>query len=179
MWKYILIGLALVVIIFLVAVAMQPSEFRVTRTATVSAPSAKVFEQVNELRKWEAWSPWERKDPNMKKTYEGPPAGPGAIFRWAGDKNVGEGNLTITESRLPDFVRVKLQFLKPFPGTSDAEFTFKPEGERTLVTWSMVSGCNLVAKAFHLFVDMDKMLGTDFEKGLAGIKTVLETPAAK
>src|SRR4029450_3509072 len=118
----ILVGLAALVVLLVVVVALQPSEFRITRTATVAAPASAVFAQVNDFHKWEAWSPWAKLDPNAKNTFEGPSAGEGACFRWAGNKNVGEGSMTITESRPNDLIRIRLEFLKPFAATNATEF---------------------------------------------------------
>jgi uncharacterized protein YndB with AHSA1/START domain len=174
MLKKILIALAVIVAVFAVIVAMQPPEFRVARTATISAPPAAVFAQVNDLHKWEAWSPWAKLDPAMKKTYEGAPAGTGAVHTWAGNNDVGEGRMTIVESRPNELIRFKLEFLKPFTATNTAEFSFKPEGNQTVVTWSMTGENNFIAKALHLFMNMDKMVGGDFEKGLAQMKSVAE-----
>jgi uncharacterized protein YndB with AHSA1/START domain len=173
----ILIGVAAVVVVFVVVVALQPAKFRVTRTATVSAPPALVFEQVNGLRNWEPWNPWLKLDPAAKSTYEGPSEGNGAISRWAGNKNVGEGSMTIIESRPTDLIRLRLDFLKPFKGTSTAEFTFKPDGDKTIVTWSMDGQNNFIAKAMHLFINMDKMIGGQFEQGLASLAAVAEANA--
>jgi len=170
----VLIALAVIVLAFVVFVATRPSEFRVVRSATIAAPAPAVFVQVNDLRKWEAWSPWAKRDPQMKQTYEGAPAGTSAITSWAGNNEVGEGRMTITESRPSDLIRIKLEFFKPFAATNTAEFTFKPEGNQTAVTWSMTGQNNFIAKAVHLFMDMDKMVGKDFEAGLANLKTVTE-----
>jgi len=174
MLAIILIALAAIVIVFVAVVAMQPAEFRVVRSATITAPASAAFAQVNDFHHWEAWSPWAKRDPTMKQTYEGSPAGTGAIYTWAGNKNVGEGRMTLTESRPNDLIRIKLEFLKPFKATNTAEFTFKPEGNQTAVTWSMSGRYNFIVKAFHLFINMDKMIGGDFEKGLASIKSVVE-----
>jgi len=174
MLKKILIALAVIVIVFVAVVALQPSEFRVARTATISAPAPAVFAQVNDFHNWNAWSPWAKLDPAMKQTYEGAPAGTGAISTWTGNKDVGEGRMTITESRPSELVRIKLEFVKPFRATNTAEFTFKPEGDQTIVTWSMAGKNNIMAKAFGLFMNMDKMVGGDFEKGLARMKSVVE-----
>jgi hypothetical protein len=174
MLKIILIALAVIIIVFVIIVAMQPSEFRVTRSATISGPRSAVFAQVNDFHKWEAWNPWGKIDPAMKQTYEGAPAGTGAVYTWAGNKEAGEGRMTITESRPNDLIRIKLEFFKPFRATNTAEFTFKPEGNQTVVTWSMTGENNFMAKAFHLFINMDKMVGGQFEKGLASMKSVAE-----
>jgi Polyketide cyclase / dehydrase and lipid transport len=156
----ILIALAIIVVVFVVIVALQPSEFKVVRSTTISAPAPAAFAQVNDFHKWEAWNPWGKLDPTMKQAYEGAPAGTGAIYTWSGDNEVGEGRMTITESR-PS-------------ATNTAEFTFKPEGNQTAVRWSMTGNNNFMAKAVHLFMNMDKMVGGQFDKGLASMKSVVE-----
>ncbi|MBI3191328.1 MAG: SRPBCC family protein [Pedosphaera parvula] len=177
MLKIILIALPAVIIVFLIVVAMQPSEFRVARSATIAAPPETVFSHVNELKKWEAWSPWAKLDPNAKSTFSGPPAGVGAVMAWAGNNQVGEGRMTITESRPSETVRFKLEFFKPMAGVCTAHFTFKPEGQQTTVTWTMEGTNNFIAKAISLFMNCDKMVGGQFEKGLASMKAVVETAA--
>jgi polyketide cyclase/dehydrase/lipid transport protein len=179
MAKKILITIGVIVVVFLIVVALQPAEFRVVRSANMSAPPAVVFAQVNDFHKWGVWSPWEKLDPALKRTYEGPSEGTGAIYRWAGNNQVGEGSMTITESRPSDLIRIKLEFLKPFASTADTEFTFKPEGNQTAVTWSMAGKNNFMAKAMCLFMNMDKMVGGQFEQGLAQMKSLAETTAAK
>ena len=144
---------------FVLIVATRPANFRVTRTTVIAAPAEAVFVQVNELRKWEAWNPWGKIDPAMKLTYEGPASGAGAAYAWVGNNDVGEGRMTITESQPNERVQCKLEFFKPMTGTSTAEFTFKPEGNQTRVTWSMSGKNNFIAKAFCLFVSMDKIIG--------------------
>ena len=176
MLKKILLALAVIIIVFLFVVALQPAEYRVIRNATVSAAPPIVFDQVNDLHKWEAWSPWAKLDPAVKNTFEGPPAGTGAVFAWAGNKKVGEGRMTITESRTNDLIRLRLEFIKPFASTALTEFTFKPEGNQTAVTWSMAGRNNFISKAFCLFMNMDKMIGGDFERGFANLKSVIEAP---
>lgn len=172
-----LIGLAVVIAVLVVVVATRPSEFRIARTATIAAPAPVVFAQVNDFRKWEAWNPWGKIDPAMKRGYEGAPAGVGAIYTWAGNSEVGEGRMTLAESRPSELIRIEMEFLKPLRGTSTAEFRFQPEGDRTTVTWSMVGQNTFIAKAVHLVVDMDRMVGGQFEKGLAEMKSVSEAAA--
>lgn len=169
----ILIVLAVLIIVFVIIVALRPDEFVVTRSASIPAPPAAVFAQVNNLHNWQAWSPWAKLDPAAKNSFEGPPAGTGAIFRWAGNKQVGEGSMTITDSRPNDLVRFKLEFLKPFANTCVADFTFKPEGGQTRVTWSMSGKNNFMFKAVGLFMDCDKMVGAQFEQGLENLKSVI------
>lgn len=170
----ILIVVALLIIVLVIIIALQAPSYSVTRRATIAAPPPTVFAQVNDFHNWEAWSPWAKLDPSMKQSFQGAPSGTGAMYSWVGDKKVGEGRMTITESRLSDLVRIKLEFIKPFASTADTEFTFKPDGGQTAVTWSMSGQKNFMAKAFGLFVSMDKMIGGDFEKGLAQMKTVVE-----
>jgi hypothetical protein len=177
MLKKILIAVAAVIAVFLIVVALQPGEFRVARSAAISAPPPVLFEQVNDLRKWEAWNPWGKIDPAMKQSFEGPPSGTGAIYKWAGNSEVGEGRMTITESRPNELVRLNLEFFKPMAGTSTAEFAFKPQGNQTEVTWSMTGKNNFIGKAMCLFMSMDKMIGEQFEKGLADMKAIAEGAA--
>lgn len=173
LWK-ILIAVAVIVIGLAVVVALQPASFRVTRTATMSAPPAAVFAQVNDFHNWVAWSPWEKLDPGMKRSYEGAPSGAGAMYAWSGNSQVGEGRMTVTESRPSNLIRIKLDFEKPFRAINIAEFTFEPRGEQTAVTWTMTGRKNFVAKAIHLVMSMDKMIGGAFEQGLAQMKAVVE-----
>ena len=171
---YILIAIAVIIIGLIVLVVIQPTDFRVVRTATVSAPASDVFAQVNDFHKWEAWSPWAKIDPAMKQTYEGAPAGTGASYAWNGNNQVGEGRMTITESRPSDLIRIKLDFFRPFAATNQAEFTFKPDGKQTVVSWSMTGKRNFMFKAMGLFMSMDKMIGGQFEKGLASMRAIVE-----
>lgn len=174
MLKKTLIGIAAVVAILVVVIALQPADFKVSRTATMAAPPAAPFAEVNDFRKWQAWSPWAKLDPKMKVGFEGPPSGTGAINTWAGNGDVGKGRATIVESRPGELVRMKLEFFEPFAATSTAQFTFKPEGAGTAVTWTMEGKNNFVGKAIGLFMDCDKMVGGQFEKGLAGMKAIVE-----
>ena len=174
MIKKILIGLAAIVVVLVVIIALQPSTYHVERSATMNAPAPAVFAQVNDFHKWNAWSPWAKIDPAMKQTFDGAPAGNGAGYAWVGNSEVGEGRMTITESHPSDLVKIKLEFIKPFAATSNTVFTFKPEGNQTKVTWAMDGDKNFIAKAFHLVMNIDKMVGGDFEKGLAQMKAVTE-----
>ena len=173
----ILLAIAFIAILVFVIIAGRPDEFVVSRSAKISAPPEKVFPHVNNLRAWEAWSPWAKLDPNAKSTFDGPAAGVGAVMAWDGNKKVGAGRMAILESSPSGLIRLKLEFFKPFKATNTAEFTFKPEVNQTVVTWSMSGKNNFFFKAFSLFVDCDKMVGKDFEKGLASLKTVAETAA--
>jgi uncharacterized protein YndB with AHSA1/START domain len=174
MLRKILIVLVLILIVFVIVVATRPANFRVTRSDSIAAPAELVFAQVNDFHKWDAWSPWAKLDPAMKQTHEGAPAGTGAIYSWAGNKKVGEGRMTITESRPNELIRIKLEFLKPFAAVNTTEFTFTPVGDQTAIDWSMTGTNNFMAKAFCMFMSMDKMIGGDFEKGLAQMKSIAE-----
>ena len=179
MIKKVLLAVLVIIVVFVIIVATRPGAFRVTRSATIAAPADVVFAQVNDLHKWEAWSPWAKLDPNAKITFEGPVAGVGAGYTWAGNSQVGEGRMTISESRANELIRFNLEFLKPMQMKNAAEFTFKTEGKQTAVTWSMSGTNGFIGKAFSLFVNCDKMVGPDFEKGLAQLKTVSEAAAPK
>jgi uncharacterized protein YndB with AHSA1/START domain len=175
MLKKTLIVIAVILVVFLIIVATRPADFRIARSVTIAAPPPVVFAQVNDFRKWEPWNPWGKIDPAMKQTYEGPSAGKGASYSWVGNKDVGEGRMTITESRPTDLVVINLEFIKPFAAVNTTEFTFKPEGNQTTVTWTMTGQNNFMAKAMCMFMNMDKMVGGQFEKGLAAMKSIAES----
>lgn len=180
MLKKILIGLAVVVIGFFGYAATRPSEYHVERSAGIAAPAEIVFSQIGDLRKWAAWSPWEQLDPNMKKTFEGPDHGVGASYAWQGNDQVGKGKMTIAKEEPPRLIGIRLEFIEPFASVADTTFTLTPNSsEQTKVTWAMDGKNNLVGKAFGIFMDMDKMVGSDFEKGLAQLSAVSETEAKK
>ena len=174
MLTYIIIGIAVFVVLFIIIVASRPSEFTAARSAKISAPPEKIFPHVNDLHKWEAWSPWAKLDPNAKHLYEGAPSGVGAVMSWEGNCQIGVGRMAITESHPSELVRFRLDFQKPMKATNLAEFTFKPDGGQTLVTWSMSGKNNFLMKAFGLFMNCDKMIGSQFDKGLASLKSLAE-----
>jgi uncharacterized protein YndB with AHSA1/START domain len=159
---------------FVVFVSQRPDKFSVTRSATINAPPRAVFEQINDLHKWEAWSPWAKLDPNAKHSYGGAPLGPGASMSWDGNAKVGAGRMTITESRQDERIRLKLEFKRPFESTSSVEFSFAEAGGATTVAWSMSGTHSFFAKAISLFMNCDKMIGGQFEKGLANLKAIAE-----
>jgi hypothetical protein len=177
MLKFILLGLVAVLAILAVVISLRPEDFRVSRSATIAAPAPVVFEQVNDLHKWDAWSPWAKVDPNAKQTFGGPAAGVGSSFHWSGNNQVGEGTMTITESRPNELVRMNLEFVRPFKGTNTVDFTFQPQAGQTLVTWTMTGKNNFIGKTIGLFMDCEKMCGDQFEKGLADIERVAEAKA--
>jgi len=177
MLKKILAVLVVLVAAFAVYVALQPNDFRVERTATIAAPAPDVFAQVNDLHKWDAWSPWAKLDPNAKVGFEGPPAGKGAVFTWSGNDEIGEGRMTVVESRPNELVDIDVAFTKPFEGSSNSRFDFKPEGNQTVVTWSMGGPQNFFMKAMCIVFNGKKMMGGEMEKGLAQLKAVAENSA--
>lgn len=177
MRKTLLIALAVVVClvaVFLLVVAMQPSEFRVTRSATIAAPPPDVFPHINNLRKWNEWSPWAELDPNAEDSFEGPDEGEGAVLRWAGNEEVGEGSMTITESRPYELVAMRIEFVKPYEDACDTTFKLEGDGDQTRVTWDMQGQNNFIAKAMCLFMDIDEMVGGQFEQGLANLSRAVE-----
>jgi carbon monoxide dehydrogenase subunit G len=174
MLKKILIALVAIIAVFLIVVALQPSEFKVERTAMISASPAAVFEQVNDFHKWDAWSPWAKLDPNAKVTFEGPPSGTGTIMTWDGNDKVGQGKMTLTESKPDELVKINVEFVKPFEGSAISQFGFKPDGDKTAVTWSMESHHNFLAKAMCLVFNGRKMMEGEMDKGLANLKSVVE-----
>ena len=178
MLKIILIVIVLAVVGLLVYAAMQPEDFRIERSTTVKAPPEQIYPLIADLRAWGPWSPWEKKDPAMKRTFSGPDSGVGAAYGWEGDKNVGTGKMTILEATPPGKVVIKLEFLKPIAATNTAEFTLQPDHGSTTITWSMTGKSNFLAKVMCVFMNMEKMVGPDFEAGLAGLKAIAEKPAA-
>jgi hypothetical protein len=174
MFIKILIGLLIVLGLVAMLIASRPSAFRVTRSMSIAAAPSAIFPLVNDFRNWPDWSPWDKFDPNMTKTYEGPPKGVGAVYRWSGNKHVGEGSTTITESKPNELVRMRLQFVRPFRCDNPVEFRFQPAGNETLVTWSMTGDYNFVTKAMGLVVNMDKMTGDQFTEGLTNLKRIAE-----
>ncbi|MGH7782831.1 MAG: SRPBCC family protein [Candidatus Binatia bacterium] len=178
MIKKVILGILAVILIVIVAfcalVAMQPADYKISRSTTVNAPPEKIFEQVNDFHNWEAWSPWAKLDPTMKTTYSGPGSGQGASYSWVGNSQVGEGKMTITESSPGQHIKIDLEFIKPWQATNDTEFMFKPNGDKTDVTWTMSGHNNFAGKAFGLVMNMDEMIGGDFDKGLAQLKTIAE-----
>ena len=179
MLKKIGLGLVAVVVLFLIVVATRPGEFRYERSAAINAPPDAVFPLVNDFHNWNGWSPWDKLDPNLKRTYEGPAQGVGAMYGWTGNDDVGEGRMTITDAKANESIKIKLEFIRPFAAVNDTEFTFKPEGAGTKVSWVMSGKNNFMSKAFGLFVDVEEMIGKDFDKGLAQMKQLGEAEAAR
>jgi len=169
----------IVVIVVLIAAllavaAMKPDTFRVQRAASIKAPPGKIFPLINDFHNWTSWSPWEKMDPAMKRTHSGAPSGKGAVYEWEGNKKVGSGRMEITDTAPSSRVSLKLDFLRPFEAHNTTDFTLEPQGDSTNVTWAM-SGPNLfMGKVMSVFISMDKMVGKDFEAGLANMKSLAE-----
>ena len=174
MLKIVGIGLAVILAGILIVAAMRPDTLRVQRAASIKAPPEKVFALINDLRAWRNWSAYETKDPAMKRSLSGPESGKGAVYAWEGNGEVGSGRMEISESTPPSEIRIKLHFLKPFEAHHVAEFHLKPTGGATDVTWVMHGPANYLSKVMGLFFDMDKMIGRDFEAGLANLKALAE-----
>jgi uncharacterized protein YndB with AHSA1/START domain len=173
-FAYIAAAVVVVVAGILIYAATRPDTFRVERTATVKAPPEKVFALINDLRSWSLWSPYEKKDPAMKRTFSGAASGKGAIYEWDGDNNVGKGRMEITEATPPGKILIKLDFIKPFEGHNIAEFTMEPRSDGTVVTWGMYGPASFMMKVMGIFMNMDNMIGNDFAVGLANLKAVAE-----
>jgi len=177
--KKILLGLVAVIALILIVAAFQPSQFDVKRSLAIAATPAALFEQVNDHRKFAVWNPWMKLDPNVKTTYSGPATGVGAVSSWQGNSEVGAGSQTIIESKPGELVRERMDWKEPMEGTSTVDFTFKPEGGKTVMTWHMYGPNNYMGKVMCLFMSMDKMVGGQFEQGLANLKTLAEVPATR
>lgn len=174
MLNIILFLIPIAIIVLLALAARQPDDFRITRTGSISAAASAIFPHVNTLQNWDAWSPWAKLDPNAKNSFEGPTEGVGAKMSWVGNNKVGVGSMAITESRPNDFIQFRLEFQKPMKATNIAEFTFTPEGDQTIVTWSMSGSNNFMGKVMGMIMNCDKMVGGQFEQGLAALKAVAE-----
>ena len=169
----ILLGLVVVIGILLIIIALRPADFHVERSATISAPAIALFEQVNDHRKFAIWNPFMKLDPNVKNTYSGPDSGVGAACGWEGNSKIGAGSATIIESKPGELVRQRMDWKRPMEGTSTVEFTFKPDGDNTVVTWAMYGRNNFMGKVVSLFINCEKMVGPQFEQGLANLGKVV------
>ena len=169
----ILIGLVAVIVILLIVIALRPGDFRVERSLTIAAPAELLFEQVNDHHKFAVWNPFLKIDPNVKNTYTGPDSGVGAVCSWEGNSKIGAGSATIVESKPNELVRQRMDWLRPMKGTSTVEFTLKSVGDKTVVTWAMYGKNGFMGKLFSLFMNCDKMVGPQFELGLADLGKVV------
>ncbi len=152
----------------------RPDSFRVERSTAMNAPPEKIFPHIDGLKRWTGWSPYEGRDPAMKRAYSGAESGKGAVYEWDGNDNVGKGRMEVVDSTPPHRVVIKLDFLKPFEGHNMAELTVEPKGGQTIVTWAMYGPSTFMTKLIGTFMDMDDMIGRDFAAGLAKLKTVVE-----
>ena len=166
--------LAIVIAIVLILAATKPNTFSVQRATTVKAPPERIFPLINDFHQWGSWSPYENKDPAMKRSFSGAADGRGAVYGWEGNKNVGSGRMEILDSSVPSKIVIKLDFFAPFEGHNTAEFTMLPQGDATNLTWRMHGPVPFVAKIMHVFINMDRMVGKDFEIGLANLKRLTE-----
>ena len=170
------IGIIVIVLVIgvLVYATTLPDTFRVEREADIQASPEKVFALINDFHAWDAWSPWEKKDPQMKRVYSTETSGKGATYAWEGNKNVGQGRMEITESTPPSRIAISLDFIQPFKAHNSVDFTLSPQGQGTHVTWGMQGHTPYLAKIIHVFCNVDRMVGKDFEAGLAALKTAAE-----
>lgn len=174
-WIGIIVGVIVVGVGAICAVAAtKPDDFRIERSQVINATPEAIYTQINNYKNWAAWSPWEKVDPNMKRTYSGPESGVGAKYAWVGNNDVGEGEMEIAESD-PSKILINMHFIKPFDGTSVAMFTLQPEANATKVTWAMQGKSEFPCKVMQVFMSMDDCCGKEFEKGLASLKQVSES----
>jgi uncharacterized protein YndB with AHSA1/START domain len=174
MIKIIVVVLVVIVAGILAFAATRPDSFRVQRATSIKAPPEKIFGLINDFHKWGGWSPWEKLDPAMKRTFDGAAEGKGAVYAWDGSGKVGAGRMEIMESSSPSRIVIKLDFIKPFEGHNTAEYTLAPRGDSTEVTWAMYGPAPFISKVMQVFVSMDSMIGKDFEAGLANMKSIAE-----
>jgi uncharacterized protein YndB with AHSA1/START domain len=166
--------LAIAIAVILVLAATKPGTLQVTRAISIDAPAERVFPLINDFHQWTVWSPYENRDPDMKRIYSGAERGQGAVYAWDGNKNVGAGRMEILQSSAPSKIVIKLDFIKPFEGHNTAEFTMLPQGDATSVTWTMYGPAVFMSKVMQVFMNLDRMIGRDFEIGLANLKKLTE-----
>ncbi len=171
------IGLAAVLLLLVAVIATRPAAFRLERRATIAAPAPVVFAELSDFRRWQGWSPWEKMDPNIQRTYSGAESGVGAIYSWKGSGGVGEGSMTITDSTPSERLALTLEFRAPLVATNAVEFTLTPGPNGVVVSWSMAGQNGFIGKAITMFVSMDAMVGSQFEQGLADLKALAEAKA--
>jgi uncharacterized protein YndB with AHSA1/START domain len=174
MFKKIAIAIVVLIAAVLIFAATRPDTFRVERSASIKAPPEKIFAILNDFQKWGSWSPWEKKDPAMKRTFGATTSGKGARYAWDGNKDVGKGSMEIAESSPPSALTIKLDFIEPFEGHNIVDFALEPKGDSTNVTWILHGPMPFISKVISVFCSMDSMIGKDFEAGLANLKAVAE-----
>ena len=166
--------LAVAIAAVLILAATKPTTLRVQRSVSINAPPERIFSLISDFHQWVNWSPYEQKDPAMKRTYSGTERGRGAVYAWDGDKNVGSGRMEILDVSAPSKIVIKLDFFKPFEGHNTAEFTMLPQGDTTNLTWTMTGPAVFMSKVMQVFMNLDRMIGRDFETGLANLKKLTE-----
>lgn len=174
MIKTIALAVAVLIAALLAYAATKPDTFQVQRAASIKAPPEKIFAVLNDFMRWESWSPWEKKDPAMKRTFSAVTSGKGAVYAWEGNRDVGQGRMEIAESIAPSRLAIKLDFVEPFEAHNMVDFTLEPRGGSTNVTWAMHGPLPYISKLITVFFDMDNMVGKDFEAGLANLKAITE-----
>jgi len=181
MLKKVLLAVVAAIALVVVGVGLlalrQPDSFRVERSITMAVPPEAVYQQISDFKAWDRWSPWAKLDPKMKTEFGGTPGAPGSTYHWVGDDKVGEGRMTLTEAAPPLRLAIKLEFIKPFAAVNDTAFTLAPQGAGTKVTWAMTGQNPFLSKVMMVFMDFDKMIGKDFEKGLAQLAAASATGA--
>jgi uncharacterized protein YndB with AHSA1/START domain len=166
--------IVIAVAVILILAATKPDAFRVQRSLTIKAPPETLFALINDFHRWGTWSPWENKDPAMKRTFSGAPSGTGAVYAWDGNRNVGSGRMEILQAAAPSTIVIKLDFFKPFEGHNTAEFALSPQADATTVNWVMRGPAPFMSKVMQVFMNFDTMIGRDFEQGLANLKKATE-----
>ena len=166
--------LAIIIAIVLILAAIKPASFSVQRAIDIRAPAERIFPLINDFHQWGLWSPWENKDPGMERNFSGAASGQGAVYGWEGDKNVGSGRMEILEASAPSKILIKLDFFKPFEAHNTAEFTILPQGDATHLNWVMRGPASFMSKLMQVFMNLDRMIGKDFENGLANLKNITE-----
>lgn len=179
MLVYILVAILAMIALLAVVVAVQPADFRITRSMLIDAPAEELYPLANNPREFQRWNPFAEIDPNAKIEYSGPESGVGAAYKWSGNNQAGEGRMEIIETKEPNLVRYSLDFIRPMTASNIAEFTFEPEGNQTKASWSMSGKNGFFGKAFNLVVNCEKMVGSEFEKGLTKLKSITESTPAK
>jgi hypothetical protein len=174
MWEIVVIAVVVAIAAVLIFAATRPDAFAVERSTSIGAGPDKIFPLINDFKSWTSWSPYENKDPAMKRTYSTATSGKGAVYEWDGNSQVGKGRIEIIDAAAPSRVTIKLDMIKPMEGHNIVNFTLEPRGGATQLTWAMRGSCAYMAKLFGLFCDMDKMIGKDFEAGLANLKMLAE-----
>lgn len=175
MAKLVAVAAAAGLAILLAVASMKPDTLHVERTARIDAPPQEIFPLIEDFRRWGPWSPYEKRDPAMKRSYGGAERGEGAVYAWEGNRDIGKGRMEIVESVPPSRVALKLDFAEPFEAHNVVQFTLEPEGAATRVTWAMQGPSSFVSKLMSVFIDMDDMIGRDFEAGLANLKALAES----